>query len=93
MNRGTVFFCMLGLYKRQSRAEARGRTGGNRRRNREKNTSTGEEKNKTQKTKRPRETENQPRKAGHTKHNPKKKIQRRTKTQNRDEKTRGKQGQ
>jgi hypothetical protein len=24
MNRGTGFFCMLGLYKRQSRAEARG---------------------------------------------------------------------
>jgi len=44
---GNGFFCMLGLYKRQSRAEARGGSEGEE--HREKKHSNGGEKNKTQK--------------------------------------------
>jgi hypothetical protein len=44
MNRGTGFFCMLGLYKRQSRAEAKGGTNREKGENREKTEGKNREK-------------------------------------------------
>jgi hypothetical protein len=81
------------LYKREKKTQNRrgGKIGGE---TEKKNTATGGRKIKPRKPKRPRETEQSTQRNRAIKTQPKKKIQRRTKTstQNRDEKNQGKAG-